>query len=87
MRHPPGSVWATVRMVDPNASYNSVHASRGKYTRAEPVSALYEQVRVHHVGALLLLEGQMCSFTPDLDRERAMSSPDRVDALVWAFTS
>lgn len=79
-------VEATVRMVDPNASYKSVHASRGKYTRAEPVSALYEQSRVHHVGALSTLEDQMCSFTPDFDRERAKASPDRVDALVWAFT-
>lgn len=79
-------VEATVRMVDPNASYKSVHASRGKYTRAEPVSALYEQSRVHHVGALSTLEDQMCSFTPDFDRDRAKASPDRADALVWAFT-
>jgi hypothetical protein len=54
--------------------------------RAEPVSALYEQARVHHVGALSTPEDQMCSFTPDLDRDRAKSSPDRVEALVWAFT-
>jgi len=79
-------VEATVRMVDPNVSYKSVHASRGKYTRAEPVSALYEHGRVHHVGALSILEDQMCSFTPDLDRERAKSSPDRADTLVWALT-
>jgi predicted phage terminase large subunit-like protein len=79
-------VEATVRMVDPNVSFKAVHASRGKFTRAEPVSALYEQTRVHHVGMLPGLEDQMCSFTPDFDRERAKSSPDRVDALVWAFT-
>jgi predicted phage terminase large subunit-like protein len=79
-------VEATVRMVDPNVSYKSVHASRGKFTRAEPVSALYEQGRVHHVGTLPILEDQMAAFTPDLDRERSKSSPDRVDALVWAFT-
>ncbi|HEY1749584.1 MAG TPA: terminase family protein [Xanthobacteraceae bacterium] len=79
-------VEATVRMVDPNVAFKAVHASRGKFTRAEPVSALYEQGRVHHVGGLSCLEDQMCSFTPDLDRDRAKSSPDRVDALVWAFT-
>jgi phage terminase large subunit-like protein len=50
--------------------------------RAEPVSALYEQKRVHHVGMFAELETQMCSFVPDnLD-----GSPDRVDALVWALT-
>ncbi|HTT82812.1 MAG TPA: hypothetical protein VMF67_04980 [Rhizomicrobium sp.] len=72
-------------MVDPNTSYKSVHASREKFTRAEPVSALYEQGRVHHVGALAGIEDQMCAFTPDFDRERAKSSPDCVDALGWAF--
>ena len=45
-----------------------VHASRGKYVRAEPVSALYDQGRVHHVGAFAALEDQMAGFTPDLDR-------------------
>ncbi len=34
-------VEATLRMVDANASFKAVHASRGKFTRAEPVSALY----------------------------------------------
>jgi hypothetical protein len=43
-------VEGTVRMVDPNVSFRAVHASRGKVTRAEPISALYEQGRVHHVG-------------------------------------
>jgi phage terminase large subunit-like protein len=58
-----------------------VHASRGKRTRAEPVSALYEQGRVHHVGTLPELEDQMTSWTPD-----AGASPDRLDAVVWAVT-
>lgn len=48
--------------------------------------ALYEQGRAHHVGALSILEDEMCSFTPDLDRERGRTSPDRIDALVSAFT-
>lgn len=63
-----------------------VTASRGKVTRAEPISALYEQKRISHVGSLPTLEDQMCEFTSDFDRKKAGYSPDRVDALVWAFT-
>ncbi len=58
-----------------------VHATRGKRTRAEPVAALYEQGRVHHVGYFGALEDQMCTWEPSLG-----DSPDRVDALVWALT-
>jgi hypothetical protein len=79
-------VEATLRMVDPNVPFTAVRASRGKVTRAEPVAALYEQGRVHHVGAFPELEDQMCGFTTDFDRQRAGYSPDRVDALVWALT-
>lgn len=81
-------VGATVRMVagGKNIPFRAVHASRGKAIRAEPVAALYEQGRVHHVGAFPALEDQMCAFTSDFDRERAGISPDRLDALVWAFT-
>jgi predicted phage terminase large subunit-like protein len=79
-------VESTIRMVDPNVSYRAVHASRGKVVRAEPVSALYEQSRVHHVGTFASLEDQLCSFTSDFDRNRAGYSPDRLDALVWALT-
>lgn len=63
-----------------------VIASRGKATRAEPVSALYEQKRVSHVGAFSRLEDQMAEFTADFDKKKAGYSPDRVDALVWAVT-
>ena len=80
-------VEATIRMVDPNVSYTPVRASRGKVTRAEPVSALYQQGRIHHVGVFSELEQQMMEFTSDFDREVAGYSPDRVDALVWAFTN
>lgn len=76
----------TIRVVDPNVSFKAVHASRGKAIRAEPVSALYEQGRVHHVGAFPLLEDQMCAFTPDFDRKAMKYSPDRMDGLVWALT-
>jgi hypothetical protein len=53
--------------------------------RAEPVAALYEQDRVHHVGSFPLLEDQMTAFVPDLDRGRS-GSPDRCDSMVWAMT-
>jgi len=59
----------------------SVHASRGKAVRAEPISALYQAGRVHHVGQFLALEEQLTTWTPD-----APKSPDRLDALVWALT-
>lgn len=70
----------TIRTVDLNASYKAVHASRGKMVRAEPVAALYEQGRVHHVGTLPDLENQLCQWVP------GDKSPDRLDALVWAIT-
>jgi len=60
----------------------AVRASRGKYTRAEPVSGLYEQGRVHHVGSFPLLEDQLCSWEPDSGAD----SPDRLDALVWGMS-
>jgi len=71
----------TLRTIDPNVSYRSVRASRGKQTRAEPISALYEQGKVHHVGSFPALEDQMCDWVPGEG-----SSPDRVDALVWALS-
>jgi phage terminase large subunit-like protein len=79
-------VEATIRAVDPLASFKSVHASRGKVVRAEPIAAMYEQRKVHHVGGFAALEDQMCAFTSDFDRGRSGYSPDRVDALVWALT-
>lgn len=64
-----------------------VHATRGKYIRAEPASALYEQGRVHHVGCFPELEDQMIAFTPESASDRSHGlSPDRVDALVWGLT-
>jgi phage terminase large subunit-like protein len=78
-------VESTMRTIDANVPFTAVHASRGKYVRAEPIAALYEQGRVHHVGNFPQLEDQMTSFVPDIDRTR-MGSPDRVDALVWALT-
>ena len=74
-------VESTLRMVDPNVSYKGVHASRGKIARAEPVSALYEQSKIHHVGTFPTLEDQLTSYEPG-----GRKSPDRLDALVWALT-
>lgn len=71
-----------VRSVDPSISYKSVRATRGKYTRAEPIAALYEQRRVFHTRPFTKLETQMCSFIPGLTSK----SPDRMDAMVWAIT-
>jgi phage terminase large subunit-like protein len=79
-------VETVLRQVDPSVSYRGVHASRGKVTRAEPISALYEQSRVSHVGSFPKLEDQMASFTTDFDPARAGFSPDRLDALVYALT-
>lgn len=73
----------TLRAYDRNVAYTKVNASRGKRVRAEPVAALYEQGRVHHVGSFPVLEDQMASWAPDSNG----SSPDRVDALVWAITA
>jgi len=75
-------VEAVIRHVDENVAYKAVHASRGKITRAEPIAALYEQGRVHHVGTFALLEDQCCDYDP----ATATKSPDRMDALVWALT-
>ncbi|QGM45823.1 DNA-packaging protein [Methylocystis heyeri] len=75
-----------IRQIDANIRVKAVRASRGKYARAEPVAALYEQGRVKHVGVFAKLEDQMCLMTPDFDRRAAGLSPDRVDALVWAVT-
>jgi len=75
----------TLRTVSSSVSFRAVHASRGKVIRAEPVAALYEQRKVHHVGSLAALEDQLCDFTTDFDRGRS-GSPDRLDALVWALT-
>jgi phage terminase large subunit-like protein len=71
-----------VQLIDPRVAYRAVHASRGKLVRAEPVAALYEQGRVHHVGLFKELEDEMCGYAPLVSTE----SPGRLDALVWALT-
>jgi phage terminase large subunit-like protein len=71
----------TLRVVDHNVAIRRVTAKRGKLIRAEPVSACYEQGRVHHVGMFSALEDQLCTFAPG-----STDSPDRLDALVYALT-
>jgi phage terminase large subunit-like protein len=73
-------VTQTLLTVEPNLPIRPVHASRGKVTRAEPIAALYEQGKIHHVGSFPELEDQMSTWVP------GMLSPDRMDALVWGAT-
>ncbi|UXO93716.1 terminase large subunit [Pseudanabaena phage Pan1] len=81
--------------INPSMTIKTVHASRGKMARAEPVAQKYEQGKVHHVGRPILdanglkkeghldnLEDQMCTW----ERLSATYSPDRIDALVWCIT-
>lgn len=72
----------TFKTIDEGIPVRMVHAARGKYARAEPVSSLYEQHRVLHVKGLNELEDQMVSWEP-LGK---VGSPDRLDACVWAVT-
>ena len=74
-------VGETIHAVRVGVPYSSVHATRGKRVRAEPVSALYEQGRVHHLGVFAELEQEQSIWTPD-----SAWSPNRVDALVWGLT-
>ena len=71
----------TIRTVDANVSLKLVHASKGKITRAEPISALFEQRRAHLVGTFPELEDQLCTY-----RGGSADSPDRLDAMVWTMT-
>lgn len=70
-----------IAQVNPIIRVREVRATKGKYTRAEPIFNLYEQSKIYHVGSHPLLELQMCAFNPNEG-----ASPDRVDALVWGFT-
>lgn len=75
-------VISTILTVDPKVATKKLWASRGKYTRAEPIAALYEQGRVHHVGMFPELEDEYCTWVPN----EGMDSPNRLDAAVWALT-
>lgn len=73
-------VLSVIHQVDPNANVKLVWASRGKATRAEPIAAIAEQGRDHHVGVFPQLEDELCMWVPGDD------SPNRLDAKVWAMT-
>jgi phage terminase large subunit-like protein len=77
-------VRSVLREVDHTVPVREVHATRGKWLRAEPVAALYEQGKVKHVGTFPLLEDELCDF--GFDGLSSGRSPDRLDALVWALT-
>jgi predicted phage terminase large subunit-like protein len=71
----------TIRNVRRNVPIKAVRASKGKYARAEPIAALYEQGKVYHTGMLVELEKQLCEYNPEFYK----GSPDRLDALVWGL--
>jgi hypothetical protein len=73
-------VSTVIETVDPKVKVKLVHASRGKQTRAEPISSLYEHDRGHIIGTFTALEDEMCLWEPGDE------SPNRLDAMVWAFT-
>ena len=73
-------VGQVMRTVD-NVPLSSVHASRSKQARAEPISLLAEQGKIHHVGNLDKLENELCLWEPG-----SGESPNRLDAFVWAIT-
>jgi phage terminase large subunit-like protein len=73
-------VMAVIKQVDPNVNVKLVWASRGKATRAEPIAAIAEQGRDHHVGVFAALEDELCMWMPGDE------SPNRLDAKVWAMT-
>ncbi len=72
----------TIRTAGGDVSYSNVNATRGKAVRAEPIAALYERGKVHHVGTFPHLEEEMCNWVPG----QSTKSPNRVDALTWALT-
>lgn len=77
-------VEAVVRASNPNVSYVEVTATRGKVVRAEPIAALYEQGKIHHIGYFTELEDQLCGMS--VSGYQGLRSPDRADALIWGFT-
>jgi phage terminase large subunit-like protein len=77
-------VRAMIAQVEPKVPVKLVHATRGKWVRAEPVAALYARCLVTHAAGLAELEDEMCAFGTDGLADG--HSPDRVDALVWGLT-
>jgi len=74
----------SIRNIDKTVNYKKVTATRGKTLRAEPISALYEQGKIHHVGHLAEMEDEICQYDPTLKKQA--KSPGRLDSMVWALT-
>ena len=72
----------TITTIDSTVATETCNASRAKDIRAEPISALYEQHKIHHVGAFPPLEDEMCMFDP---KDKKQKSPNRLDAMVWGI--
>ena len=77
-------VRAIIQAEDDTIAYNEVNASRGKIARAEPIAAVYEKNKIHHVGYFPELEDQLCYMTTS--GYNGLRSPDRADAMIWGFT-
>ena len=78
-------VRAVIQAQDPNLAYEEVRATRGKEVRAEPISALYEQHRIHHIGYFPEIEDQLMAMT--VHGYTGLRSPDRADAVIWGMTA
>jgi phage terminase large subunit-like protein len=74
-------VESNIRTVRAQVPYKKIHATRGKQVRAQPVASLYEQGVITHCDIFEELEEQLTTWTPE-----SGTSPDRLDALVWALT-
>ena len=77
-------VTENLRIFNNTLPIKTVHAIKGKVARAEPIAILYETNKVFHVKEFCELEEQMCNISYDNNNEK--SSPDRLDALVWAIS-
>lgn len=73
-----------IQHIDEGVPVRKVHATRGKFLRAQPVAMLMEQGRIHHAGVWEVLEEQLCAVTADSDRSQVKD--DRADAYVYAVT-
>lgn len=73
-----------IQTARPRTNFRQVTATRGKVVRAEPISALYEQGKVRHVGYMRDLEDELSSFTTN--GYTGENSPNRGDALIWAVS-
>jgi len=73
-----------IQSTDSTVPYKEVTAARGKAIRAEPIAALYEQGKISHVGSFPELQDELCLMTNT--GYLGNSSPNRLDAAVWALS-